>query len=349
MSGAEQEKAPLSAEHARLAEGAAAAVWGDWKLIGPYVADRAWGTVREDYSADGDAWRYFPFDHALSRAYRWSEDGLAGLSDREQRLCFALSFWNGRDPFLKERIFGLAGPEGNHGEDAKEYWWTLDATPTASWLRWRYHYPQAEFPYARLRDENARRTRDEPEFELLDTGVFDGDRYWRITADYAKAAPDDVSIRIAARNGGPDSAELHILPTLWFRNRWSWEDGVPKPQIRDASNETGASVIAEDEGLGAWKLAAGPDPAGRPPSLLFCDNETNIPKLFGGAASTPYPKDGVNDHVVNGAATVNPERRGTKMACWYPIAVGAGETVELRLRLTRDTPGGSGGLGQAFV
>jgi hypothetical protein len=271
MSGGEQQKGTLSAEHTRLAEGSAAAAGGDWKLVGPYIADRAWGTVREDYSADGDAWRYFPFDHAHSRAYRWSEDGLAGLCDREQRLCFALSFWNGRDPVLKERIFGLSGPEGNHGEDAKEYWWSLDATPTYSWLRWRYHYPQAEFPYERLRQENAKRTRDEPEFELLDTGVFDDDRYWQITADYAKAAPDDVLIRIRARNAGPEPAELHILPTLWFRNRWSWEDGVPKPVIRDAFSETGSAVIAEDEKLGAWKLAAGPDPAGR---RRFCSATT---------------------------------------------------------------------------
>ena len=191
MSSDNQQKVPLSAEHARLAEGSAAAAGGDWKLIGPYLAERAWGTVREDYSADGDAWRYFPFDHALSRAYRWSEDGLAGLSDREQRLCFALPFWNGRDPILKERIFGLSGPEGNHGEDAKEYWWCLDATPTYSWLRWRYHYPQAEFPYERLRQENAKRTREQPEFELLDSGAFDGDRYWQITAEYAKAEFDE--------------------------------------------------------------------------------------------------------------------------------------------------------------
>ena len=317
--------------------------------LGPYLAERAWGTVREDYSADGDAWRYFPFDHARSRAYRWSEDGLAGLCDRGQRLCFALSFWNGRDPILKERIFGLSGPEGNHGEDAKEYWWYLDATPTASWLSWRYHYPQAEFPYERLRQENASRTRDEPEFELLDTGVFEGDRYWQITADYAKAAPDDVLIRIIARNMGPEPADLHLLPTLWFRNRWSWEDGVPKPVIRDASNETGSLVIAEDERLGAWKLAAGPDPMGRPPTLLFCENESNVPKLFGGAASTPYPKDGVNDHVINGAATVNPERRGTKLACWYRLAAGAGETIELRLRLVRDAPGRTMDLGKGFA
>jgi hypothetical protein len=348
MNEGDQQGSNRSAEHARLAQAPTAAA-DDWKFVGPYVSERAWGTVREDYSADGDAWRYFPFDHARSRAYRWSEDGLAGLCDREQRLCFALSFWNARDPILKERIFGLSGPEGNHGEDAKEYWWYLDATPTASWLRWRYHYPQAEFPYARLRQENARRSRDEPEFELLDTGAFDGDRYWQVTADYAKAAPDDVCIRIVARNAGPERAELHLLPTLWFRNRWSWEDGVPKPVIRDASNETNSVAIAEDEMLGAWKLAAGPDPAGRPPTLLFCENETNVPSLFGGAASTPYPKDGINDHVVEGAATVNPERRGTKMACWYRIAIGAGETVELRLRLARDASGRTMDLGQGFA
>ena len=349
MSSGEQQKRAPSAEHARLAEGSAAAAGGDWKFLGPYLAERAWGTVREDYSADGDAWRYFPFDHARSRAYRWSEDGLAGLCDRGQRLCFALSFWNGRDPILKERIFGLSGPEGNHGEDAKEYWWYLDATPTASWLSWRYHYPQAEFPYERLRQENASRTRDEPEFELLDTGVFEGDRYWQITADYAKAAPDDVLIRIIARNMGPEPADLHLLPTLWFRNRWSWEDGVPKPVIRDASNETGSLVLAEDERLGAWKLAAGPDPMGRPPTLLFCENESNVPKLFGGAPSTPYPKDGLNDHVINGAATVNPERRGTKLACWYRLAARAGETIELRLRLVRDAPGRTMDLGKGFA
>ena len=349
MSGGEQQKPPLSAEHARLAEEPSGA-GGDWRLIGPYLAERAWGSVREDYSADGDAWRYFPFDAARSRAYRWSEDGLAGLCDREQHLCFALSFWNGRDPILKERIFGLSGPEGNHGEDAKEYWWQLDATPTASWLSWRYHYPQAEFPYARLREENARRTREQPEFELLDTGIFDGDRYWRIAADYAKAAPDDILIRITVRNAGPEAAELHILPTLWFRNRWSWGDAVAKPMIRDASSGTAAaSVVAEDETLGAWRLAAGPDPAKRPPTLLFCENESNVPKLFGGAASTPYPKDGINDHVVHGAATINPERRGTKTACWYRVTLGAGETVELRLRLARDAPGRAMDLGEAFT
>ena len=209
-----------SAEHARLDDSSPDSP-GNWKAIGPYLSERAWGTVREDYSADGQAWQYFPYEQARSRAYRWNEDGLAGLCDRAQRMCFALSFWNGRDPFLKERIFGLSGPEGNHGEDAKEYWWYTDATPTSSWLRWRYYYPQAEFPYAQLRQENAKRTKDEPEFELVDTGIFDGDRYWQITANYAKSAPDDVSVRIELRNAGPDPTELHVLPTLWFRNRWS--------------------------------------------------------------------------------------------------------------------------------
>ena len=217
-----------TAEHTRLADEGIDRP-NDWKAIGPYLSERAWGTVREDYSPDGRAWEYFTYEDARSRAYRWSEDGLAGICDRDQNLCFALSVWNEQDPFIKERLFGLTGPEGNHGEDVKEYWWYVDATPTASWLSWRYHYPQAEFPYARLREENARRTRDDREFELLDTGIFEGDRYWQITADYAKAAPDDVLVRIAARNAGPEAAKLHILPTLWFRNRWSWQDGVAKP------------------------------------------------------------------------------------------------------------------------
>lgn len=345
-----ESKPPLSAEHARLAD-SSPDVPGDWKMFGPYVSERAWGTVREDYSADGDVWRYFPYEHARSRAYRWNEDGLAGLSDRSQRLCFALAFWNGRDPFLKERIFGLTGPEGNHGEDAKEYWWYLDATPTASWLRWRYHYPQAEFPYARLRQENAKRGKDEPEFELIDTGIFDADRYWQITADYAKAAPDDICIRVNVRNAGPEAAEIHVLPTLWFRNRWSWEQGIAKPVIRAADNSPDgvASAIADEELLGTWRLDAGPDPTGQPPSLLFCENETNAGVLYGNTSEqTPYPKDGINDHVISGAATINPAQHGTKMACWYRVTVAAGETIELRLRLSRDVPGSSRDLTTSF-
>jgi hypothetical protein len=345
-----QRKPALTAEHARLADSSPDTP-GNWKAIGPYVSERAWGTVREDYSADGQAWQYFPYEHARSRAYRWNEDGLAGLSDRSQRLCFALAFWNGRDPFLKERIFGLSGPEGNHGEDAKEYWWYGDATPTASWLRWRYHYPQAEFPYALLRQENAKRSKNEPEFELIDTGIFEGDRYWQITADYAKAAPDDVCLRIELRNAGPDPAELHVLPTLWFRNRWSWEAAIKRPLIRVAPDDgSGAvAVVAEDESLGKWRLVAGPDPAGRPPPLLFCENETNVKRLYDSAAvQTSYPKDGINDHVIQGAATVNPAGHGTKMASWFRVTVAAGKTVELRLRLARDVPGKTPDLGAGF-
>jgi hypothetical protein len=344
-----RDQAPRSAEHRRLSE-TTPDIPGDWKAIGPYLSERAWGTVREDYSADGNAWQYFPHEHARSRAYRWSEDGLAGICDRAQRLCFALTFWNGRDPFLKERIFGLTGPEGNHGEDAKEYWWYNDATPTASWLRWRYHYPHAEFPYQILRTENARRSKDEREFELIDTGVFDDDRYWQIEAAYAKAAPDDICLRISVRNAGPDPAELHVLPTLWFRNRWSWEAGIARPIIYAVRGDDGVvGAIANEELLGSWRFVAGPDPAGGPPSLLFCENETNARRLYGEtAAQLPYPKDGINDHVVHGAATVNPAQRGTKMACWYRVNVAAGARVEFGLRLARDVPGRTLDLGTGF-
>ena len=294
-----------------------------WRRWGPYVSERAWGTVREDYSADGDAWSSFPHDHARSRAYRWSEDGLGGICDDRQLLCLALAFWNGRDACLKERIFGLAGPDGNHGEDAKEYWWYLDSTPTHSWMRWRYVYPQAAFPYDELRAQNARRDRRAPEYELLDTGVFDADRYWDVIVDYAKAAPDDVCVRVRARNAGPEPATLHLLPTLWFRNRWSWDPAVARPQIR----EDAGRLVGEDIDAGRMTLSGdgGPEP-------LFCDNETNTRRLWS-APGPAYPKDGINDHVVNGAPSVNPERTGTKAALWYRLDVGAGTQAELRLRL----------------
>ena len=204
---------------------------GDWYLWGPYVSERQWGTVREDYSANGDAWSYLPHDHARSRAYRWGEDGMAGFCDVEQRLCLALALWNGRDPILKERMFGLTGPQGNHGEDVKEYWWYLDAVPSHAWNRWRYHYPQAAFPYAELIAENGRRSRIEPEFELLDTGVFDEDRYWIVEVDYAKAKPDDLLITVRVTNAGPDADTIHVLPTAWFRNTWSWDVGAPRPRL----------------------------------------------------------------------------------------------------------------------
>ena len=326
---------PRSAEHARIADSSAEQA-GAWKCFGPYLAERAWGTVREDYSADGRAWDSFPHDHARSRAYRFSEDGLAGVCDLEQRLCLALAFWNGRDPILKERIFGLTGSEGRHGEDAKEDWWYVDATPTASWLRWRYHYPQAEFPYAGLLEGNARRTREDREFELADTGVFGGSRYWQIEACYAKATPLDLCLRLRIRNAGPEAALLHVLPTLWFRNTWAWQPGSPRPRLRAETPADGAApalAIAQESVLGRYRLAAGPDPQGRAPTLLFCDNDTNAPRIFGTAATTRFPKDGIHDHVVSGAPTVDPAREGTKLAAWYRTLVEPGASVELRLRL----------------
>ncbi|MGH9277385.1 MAG: MGH1-like glycoside hydrolase domain-containing protein, partial [Acidimicrobiales bacterium] len=294
---------------------------------GPYLSERAWGTVREDYSPDGQAWSHLPHDHARSRAYRWNEDGLGGICDEEQVLCLAFAFWNRRDPILKERIFGLSGDEGNHGEDPKEYWWYLDSTPDHAWMRWRYLYPQDEFPYADLVAENGRRGKVEPEYELVDTGVFDGDRYWDITADYAKAAPDNVCILLRLRNAGPEPATIDVLPTLWFRNTWSWGiDGV-RPTIVAKDGR----LVAEHWKLGRMVLAG--EGIGVP---LFCENESNAPRLWGVEATTPYPKDGIADHVVHRAPTVNPDRTGTRAALRYRVTVGAGETAEVRLRLSPD-------------
>jgi Mannosylglycerate hydrolase MGH1-like glycoside hydrolase domain/Glycosyl hydrolase family 63 C-terminal domain len=301
----------------------------EWYLWGPYLSERQWGTVREDYSPGGAAWDYLPHDHARSRAYRWGEDGLAGFSDVEQRLCLGLAVWNGRDPILKERIFGLTGNEGNHGEDAKEYWWYVDALPSHAWNRWRYHYPQAAFPYEYLVAENRRRGRHDLEFELLDTGVFDDDRYWIIEVDYAKATPFDLLMTIRVTNAGPEAAVLHVLPTAWFRNTWSWVEGADKPGLRAGA---GSRIVIDHPYLGQLELLAGPGPGGTSPTLLFCDNETNTSRLFG-APSVPYPKDGINDHVVAGADTVNPDGVGTKAAAWYRPTVEPGATVELRLRL----------------
>jgi hypothetical protein len=301
-----------------------------WYLWGPYLSERAWGTVREDYSEGGTAWEAFPHEHARSRAYRWSEDGLAGICDIEQRLCFALALWNGEDPILKERIFGLTGNEGNHGEDAKEYWWYLDAVPSHAWLRWRYHYPQRSFPYGWLVDENRRRSKLEPEFELLDTDAFDDDRYWIVEVDYAKADPHDLRIRIRVTNAGPHPATLHVLPTLWYRNTWSWEPGAAKPILASGGD---GRVVAEHERFGPMVLQAAAGPDGVVPPQLFCENETNARRLFASPSSTAYPKDGINDHVLAGAATVSPEQEGTKAAFWYQVAVDTGDTVALSLRL----------------
>jgi hypothetical protein len=320
---------------------------GEWYRWGPYVSERQWGTVREDYSADGEAWDYLPHDHARSRAYRWGEDGLAGFCDVEQRLCLGLALWNGNDPILKERAFGLTGAQGNHGEDVKEYWWYLDAIPSHAWNRWRYHYPQAAFPYHDLVEQNGSRSRLEPEYELLDTGVFDGDRYWIVEVHYAKASADDLLMTVTVTNAGPDAATLHVLPTAWFRNTWSWDTGAPRPAMRVAGD---SAVGIDHPFVGPLELIAGPGPDGRMPTALFCENETNAERLFGAAPVTPYPKDGINDHVVNGAATVNPERTGTKAAFWYEVPVPAGETAELRLRLRPPSAGGTAGspLGAQF-
>jgi hypothetical protein len=308
-----------------------------WKQWGPYLSERAWGTVREDYSPYGTAWDYFSHDQARSRAYRWNEDGLAGISDDQQRLCLALALWNGQDPILKERLFGLTGSEGNHGEDVKEYYFYLDSTPTHSYMKLLYKYPQAAFPYADLVETNRRRSKDELEYELLDTGVFGEDRYFDIVVEYAKAGPDDILIRVSASNRGPDAAELHLLPTLWFRNTWSW--GQPhagaRPMLRrgDArGNGHGSQVIAEHPELGQYILACE-----AAPELLFTENETNVTRLYGAANPTPYVKDGINDAVVHGRAeAVNPGGVGTKAAAHYRFTIDPGATVTIRMRLTKD-------------
>jgi len=300
-----------------------------WRAWGPYVSERAWGTVREDYSDYGTAWDYFPHDHARSRSYRWNEDGMAAICDEWQTFCFALALWNGKDPIIKERMFGLSGEGGNHGEDVKEYWWYLDSTPTHSWMRWRYHYPQREFPYTELDIENGRRGRDEPEYELVDTGVFDEDRYWAVTVDYAKAGPTDMCVRITARNHGPEPAALHVLPTLWFRNTWAW--GLPRRDYVPTIRGKGSSLVAEHKLLGRLTVTG----SGSPTSL-FCDNDSNAERLWGKVSRTPYPKDGINDYLVHGAETVNPDQVGTKAALHYLVAVNPGEQVEIRVRLTLD-------------
>ncbi len=319
---------------------------GDWYRWGPYVSERQWGTVREDYSAYGDAWDYFPHDHARSRAYRWGEDGLAGFCDIEQRFCLGLALWNGRDPILKERAFGLTGSQGNHGEDVKEYWWYLDAVPSHAWNRWRYHYPQRPFPYQDLIDQNAARDRFQPEYELIDTGIFDDDRYWIVEVHYAKADPDDLLMAIRVANAGPDADTLHVLPTAWFRNTWSWEIDAPRPGLAATGD---MSVAVDHPFIGLMELTAGPGPGGVAPTALFCENETNVRRLYDVEPITPYPKDGINDHVISGAATVNPERTGTKCAFWYQVTVPPGETIELRLRLRRaNRDDGRGCAGGAF-
>jgi Mannosylglycerate hydrolase MGH1-like glycoside hydrolase domain len=315
-----------------------------WKRWGPYLSERAWGTVREDYSASGEAWEYFPHEQARSRAYRWSEDGLAGICDRHQRLCFALALWNGRDPILKERLFGLTGNEGNHGEDVKEYYFYLDSTPTHSYMKYLYKYPQAEYPYEKLLEENRRRSKSDPEFELFDAGVFNDNRYFDIFVEYAKADVDDLCIRITAANRGPEAAEIHLLPTLWFRNTWVWAPGKAKPALA-LDKRTGA-ILAQEREIGDYRLLF---EDGATP--LFTENETNNERLFGAKNASPYVKDAFHRFVVHGeAAAVNLERRGTKAAVYYKLAVPAGGEVAINLRLKKGTQeiAGADALGNDF-
>ncbi len=323
-SGAEERRLEESAQHER-----------NWERWGPYLAERQWGTVREDYSPDGRCWDYFPHDHARSRVYRWGEDGLLGLCDRECRLCFALALWNGCDPILKERLFGLTNAEGNHGEDVKEYYFYLDATPTYSYMRALYKYPQRAYPYETLVAENRRRSRDEPEYELLDSGIFAESRYFDVFAEYAKAAPDDILIRITVANRGPVAATLHLLPTLWFRNTWAWgqqgEDYAPKPRISAASADM---LLAEHASLGRFALVADLHAETLPPRLLFTENETNFQRLFGVPNPRPYVKDAFHAYVIAGREeAVNPAHEGTKAAFYYVLTVPAGESAVVRLRL----------------
>jgi glycogen debranching enzyme len=332
----------MTHEERRLRDAEARTV--HWRRWGPYLSERQWGTVREDYSPYGTAWDDFPHDHARSRAYRWGEDGLGGISDNHQRLCFSLALWNGRDPILKERLFGLTGSEGNHGEDVKEYYFYLDSTPTHSYMKYLYKYPQAAFPYARLVEENRRRDRRALEFELLDTGVFDADRYFDVVVEYAKATADDILIRLTATNRGPEAAELSLLPTLWFRNMWSWAGGPPRPRLAAVrAGAAGAVIAAEHDSLGRRWLACEGAPA-----LLFTENSTNLARLYGVPNTDAFVKDGINDYVVEGRKdAVNPDGVGTKASAHYLTTLEPGQTVTVRLRLSDAAPAASV-FGRAF-
>ena len=311
-----------------------------WKKWGPYLSERQWGTVREDYSPNGDAWNFFTHDQARSRAYRWGEDGIAGISDDKQRLCFSLALWNGKDPILKERLFGLTNSEGNHGEDVKEYYFYLDSTPTHSYMKYLYKYPQAAYPYADLLETNRSRSRNEFEYELLDTGVFNDDRYFDVFVEYAKGGAEDILVKITAANRGPEAAELHLLPTLWFRNDWSsWisesNRAAEKPTLKQIKSAAGTSAVAAAHPLlGEFTLSCEGDVP-----LLFTENETNYELLFGQKNENPYVKDGINDCVIQGnQGAVNPDKQGTKVAAHYQATVAAGQTTVIRLRLASNSP-----------
>jgi hypothetical protein len=330
----------MTAEERRLEE--ARLQVKHWRRWGPYVSDRAWGTVREDYSPGGTAWDYFPHDHARSRAYRWNEDGLAGICDRHQRICFALALWNGRDPILKERLFGLTGSEGNHGEDVKEYYFYLDSTPTHSYMRFLYKYPQAAFPYAQLVDENRRRERSAPEYELVDTGAFDEDRYYDVQVEYAKADVEDILIRIDITNRGPEAATIDVLPTIWFRNIWSWYPNAHKPSLERTAGQCPVFAMQDPKYGQRWLYCE------QDPELLFTENDTNTQRLFG-YGDDGYTKDAFHRYVVDGdTRATNPADRGTKGAARYRRTIAPGTTVTLRLRLNDRAPGGFNAFGSPF-
>ncbi|HTL58284.1 MAG TPA: hypothetical protein VL361_21535, partial [Candidatus Limnocylindrales bacterium] len=346
----------------------------NWRCWGPYLSERQWGTVREDYSPHGNAWEYLPHDHARSRAYRWGEDGIAGVSDDQQRLCLSLALWNGHDPILKERLFGLTNSEGNHGEDVKELYYYLDATPTNSYLKMLYKYPQKAFPYGQLVEENRRRGKDQQEFELLDTGIFDDDRYFDVFIEYAKAGPEDLLMLVTVHNRGPEQATIHVLPQLWFRNTWSWTPGSKKPELRAENN---SCVIAEHLELGSYRLYTestaaintGLQPGGAMPNgqrnrlngllnssetsaglnpgvneslaigpdVHFCDNETNVRRLYGQDAAQGFFKDAFHEFVIEGnKGAVNPNRTGTKAGALYHLTVRSGGSATVRLRLVKE-------------
>src|SRR5215472_9833434 len=322
-----------NSEIARLQEARASKV--PWRKWGPYLSERQWGTVREDYSQDGNAWDYFSHDQARSRAYHWGEDGLAGISDDKQALCFSPGLWNGKDPILKERLFGLTNSESNHGEDVKEYYFYLDSTPTHSYMKYLYKYPQAAFPYNELVATSKGRSRNDMEFELLDTGVFNEDRYFDVFVEYAKEMPEDILIQINVCNRGPESAVIHVLPTLWFRNTWAWWPETPKPSLKQIASKNGvASAAASHSLLGdRYLYCEGSIP------LLFTENETNNERLFGTPNASPYVKDGINNYVIQEKHdAVNPANTGTKAAAHHTLTVDAGQTATIRLRLSDLAP-----------
>ncbi len=327
----------MNAEQKRLQESASRQV--HWERWGPYLSERQWGTVREDYSPNGDAWNYFPHDHARSRAYRWGEDGIAGICDRHQHVCFALALWNEKDPILKERLFGLTNREGNHGEDVKEYYYYLDATPTSSYLKYLYKYPHAAYPYTQLRSENAKRTRHDPEYELIDTGIFNENRYFDVFIEYAKASSEDIQVRVTAWNRGPDPARLHLLPTIWFRNRWDWGDPYDMPYVRRVNSTVGMALFELwDYHYGQRFLAIE-----GAPELLFTENETNCERLYRQPNKTPYVKDAFHRYVIDAERTaVNPAMTGTKAAAHFSSEVAPGKNWTIRLRFIDRDPRKSG-------